>query len=102
VAGDSDRGERETTRWSVGLRLLVREGGVGRWVLWLRGEGWSVLVSGWGRGRRKKNQRERGLRRLLGEEIDLGFVLFFLFSLQTGPPLFCGPPCYELWNYNYR
>jgi hypothetical protein len=61
-ASVSDSGKRETTRWSMGPRLLVREGGVGRWVLWLRGEGWSVLVSGWVRGRRKKKSAGRGLR----------------------------------------
>jgi len=49
-----------------------------------------VLVSGWGRGRRKKNQRGRGLRGLLGEEIDLGFVFFFLSKLA--PLSFVDPP----------
>jgi hypothetical protein len=34
----------------------------------------------------KKYQRGRGLRRLLGEEIDLGFPCYFLFSNRPPSP----------------
>jgi hypothetical protein len=46
------------------------------------GEG-SEMVRG--EGRREKNPRGRGLQWLLGEEIDLGFLVISFF--QTGPPL---------------
>jgi hypothetical protein len=68
----------------------VRRCGVFGWLVCggaERGEGRWVLVGRWGRGRRKKNQRGRGSRRLLGEGIDLGFPCYFLF-FKPAPILF--------------
>ena len=67
-------------------------------------EGRRLVGVGQQLGERKKEKKSegKGRRRLLGEEIDSGFVLFFSFFSPNWPTSPLWTPCFELCTSIYR